>query len=109
MEGTGKGAESVGSINKGRAANKLVPDSSATGAHSVFKRDPVTGNITNYETYVPNPKNPTGFDLQLRYDGVGKPHTNPYSGERLIPHVHDKTVPGGVRSPFSWEIPLGGK
>jgi len=22
-----------------------------------------------------------------------------------MPHVHDKTVPGGVRRPLPWEIP----
>lgn len=26
------------------------------------------------------------------------------SGEKLLPHVHDKTVPGGVRNPFPNEI-----
>ncbi len=40
-----------------------------------------------------------------RYDGVGKPHTNPVTEEQLMPYVHDKNVPGEVRKPEDWEIP----
>ncbi|QAA31078.1 DNRLRE domain-containing protein [Clostridium manihotivorum] len=91
--------------SKGRSKNKLKPDPSAQGDHTTFKRNPDTGEITNYETWRPNPKNPTGFDSAKRYDGTGSPHKNPVTGEELMPHVHDKTVPGGVRSPIPWEIP----
>jgi len=89
----------------GRSANKLKPDGSAGGAHSVFKRDPNTGKITNYKTYNPNPKNPTGYDENIGYDGVGRTHINKVTGESLIPHVHDKAIPGGVRIPYPHEIP----
>lgn len=93
------------SVNTGRGKNSIKPDTKAQGAHSVYKRDPNTGNITNYKTYEPNPKNPSGFDEIIGYDGVGKPHVNKATGESLIPHVHDKTVPGGVRAPYPYEIP----
>lgn len=91
---------------KGRAANKLKPDPGAIGEHSVFKRDPITGKVTNYETYgQSDPRNPNPWERKIRYDGTGTPHTNPLTGERLLPHVHDKSVPGGVREPFPEEIP----
>ena len=92
-------------VNTGRGKNNIKPDLNAQGPHSVFKRDPLTGKITNYKTYKQNPKNPTGYDEFLGYDGVGKPHKNPVTGEDLMPHVHDKTVPGRVRSPYLHEIP----
>ena len=89
----------------GRAKNKLAPDPNAQGEHTAFKRDPVTGKITNYATYKSNPRNPHGYDLVIAYDGVGTPHHNKVTGEDLMPHVHDKKAPGGVRKPFSFEIP----
>ena len=59
--------------------------------------------------YVPakkvNPKNPTGFDETIRYDGIGKLHTNKVTGEKLMPHVHDKKAIGELRLPEPWEIP----
>lgn len=92
-------------VNTGRGKNNLKPDTNAQGAHSVYKRDSNTGKITNYKTYEPNPKNPSGFDDIIGYDGVGRPHVNKATGESLMPHVHDKTVPGGVRAPYPYEIP----
>ena len=73
--------------------------------HVVYKKDPVTGEITNYTVYKTNPRNPTGFDEVIRYDGVGEPHYNPVTMEDLMPHVHDKTAPGKVRPPYLDEIP----
>lgn len=64
-----------------------------------------TGKTTNYTVYNTNPRNPTGYDEVIGYDAVGKPHTNPVTKEALLPHVHDKTVPGEVRSPYPDEIP----
>lgn len=43
-----------------------------------------------------------------RYDGTGEPHFNKVTKERLLPHVHDKTVPGDVRSPIPLEVPIRG-
>ncbi|MCI9250178.1 MAG: hypothetical protein HFG99_13805 [Dorea sp.] len=103
ISGGNKNPESI--KRTGRAKNNLRPDPNATGAHSTFKRDPVTGKITNYATYRVNPKNPTGFDEVIRYDGVGAPHTNKVTGEVLMPHIHDKKAIGGLRKPETWEIP----
>ena len=103
--GVSSGENSQTSKNTGRGKNKIKSDPNAQGAHSVYKRDPVTRKITNYRTYKPNPKSPSGFDEVLGYDGVGKPHVNKITGESLLPHVHDKTVPGGVRAPYPYEIP----
>jgi hypothetical protein len=83
----------------GRATNHLRPNPSATGAHTTYRTNPTTGRITHYETWTPNPRNPSGFDSAIRYDGVGRPHNN------LMPHVHDRLAPGGVRAPHPWEFP----
>jgi hypothetical protein len=88
-----------------RSKNNLKPDSRAEGPHTTFKRSPDTGKVTNYETWKPNPKNPTGFDSEKRYDGIGSPHYDPVTQEYLMPHIHDKTVPGKLRAPIPWEIP----
>ena len=93
------------SSGKSKVKNKLKPDPNAQGDHSTFKRDPVTGEITSHETWTANPMNPTGFDGDLRLDTTGSPHMNPITGEQLMPHVHDKAAPGGVRAPISWEVP----
>ena len=106
-DGDSMGAKDNGSTkaNTGRAKNKIQPDKNAEGAHTVIKRDPKTGEITNYRTYEPNPQNPSGFDEVLGYDGVGHPHRNAATREPLMPHVHDRSAPGGVRVPRSDEIP----
>ena len=48
--------------------------------------------------------NDLGYEV-IGYDGVGKAHQNSATGEDLIPHVHDKTVPGDLRKPNIDEIP----
>ncbi len=93
-------------VNTGRAKNNIKPDPRAQGDHSVFKRDPKTGKITNYRTYKKDPRNPkTGFDEVIGYDGIGAEHINKKTGESLMPHVHDKTVPGHLRRTYPHEIP----
>ena len=90
----------------GRAKNKLKPDPNATGPHTTYKVDPNTGEITNYVEWEPNPQNPSGFDEAKRYDGTGGSHYNKATGTDVdTPHVHDPKAPGGVRSPYDWEIP----
>ena len=79
-----------------RSKNKLKPDPDATGPHTTFKRGP-DGTIEHYATYEPNPKNPSGFDEILRYDGVGKPDNNVST-----PHIHERKI---VRPANPWEIP----
>lgn len=70
---------SLGSV-KVSGRGKVRPDTDAIGAHSTFKRDPVTDQITNYQTWEPNPKNPSGFDEALRYDGIGREEFNKITG-----------------------------
>lgn len=43
--------------------------------------------------------------FHLGYDGIGSPHTNKVTGEDLMPHAHDPSVPRGVRVPYPDEIP----
>lgn len=88
-----------------RGKNKIHPNSNATGDHVVYKVDPKTGEVTNYKVYKENTQNPSGFDEIIGYDGIGAPHTNPVTLEDLLPHVHDDTVPGKIRSPYDNEIP----
>ena len=83
--------------NSCRGKNKLKPNPEANGAHTTYKRDPISKKITNYATYEPNPLNPSGFDEVLRFDGVGATH-----GGVSTPHVH---IGGNVRPAFPWEIP----
>ena len=79
-----------------RSKNNLKPDPDAQGAHTTFKRGP-DGTIEHYATYKTNPRNPSGFDEVLRYDGVGKPHNNVPT-----PHIHKGKI---VKSANPWEIP----
>ena len=96
-----------GAQKTGRAKNKIKPDVDANGPHSVYKRDQKTGQITNYRTYESNPYNPSGFQEIKGYDGVGAGHKNPFTNKKIeTPHVHDPNVPGKIREPYPWEIPL---
>lgn len=96
-----------------RGCNKLNPDTNAKGSHTTFSKDPKTGQISHYAEWTPNSKNPKGFDLAKRFDGIGHGHTNSLTGEKVpVPHVHGgvapgTAVPGGVRSPLPWELPRG--
>jgi hypothetical protein len=96
-----------GGRRTGRNKNKLEPHPEAAGPHSTFKRDPNTGKVTNYETYQKqtNPKNPSPWELQKRYDGAGGGHYIPSMGKKVLPHVHDATAEDGVRVPTAEEIP----
>ncbi len=91
--------------NTGKGKNKIKPDENAAGDHTVFKRDNLTDEITNYKTYKVNHRNPTGFDEVLGYDGIGSTHQNKVTGEELMPHIHDKNAIGQVRKPNLDEIP----
>ena len=82
--------------NMCRSKNKLRPSSDAQGDHTVFRRG-ADGNIDHYATYKVNPKNPTGFDEVLRYDGVGSAHNGVPT-----PHVHIGDI---VRPANYGEIP----
>ena len=82
----------------GSRMNRLKPDATATGPHTVFKRD-ANGNITRYETYSENPQNPTGFDKVKNVDMTGEAHFNKVTKENVsTPHTQARDIPGGVRS-----------
>lgn len=53
--------------------NRFKPDTRAEGAHSVFRRDPMTGRVTHYETFRPqtNPYDPKPWESVLRFDAIG--------------------------------------
>ncbi|MBU0705986.1 hypothetical protein KJ657_02540 [Patescibacteria group bacterium] len=88
----------------GPRMNRLKPDPTATGPHTVFKRD-ANGNITRYETYTENPQNPTGFDKVKNVDMTGEAHFNKVTKENVpTPHTQARDIPGGVRSATPEEI-----
>jgi RHS repeat-associated protein len=87
----------------GRAANKLKPNTGAEGAHSTFKRGP-DGKISNYATYKPNPRNPSGFQETKRVDVTGSPHRNPDGTVVPTPHVKEAGTKG-VRPAKPEELP----
>ncbi len=75
----------------GRGRNNLRPIPTAVGAHSTFKRNPATGELTGHAEWKPNPRNPNGFDQVKRVDTKGDPHFNKVTGEDVpTPHVHEK-------------------
>lgn len=95
-------------IKNGEGRNRFKPHPNATGAHTVTRRDPNTGEITHYETYKPqtNSQNPNPWESEKRYDGQGRGHTNKPLGKKIeTPHIHDPNYPGGVRPPADWEVP----
>jgi hypothetical protein len=93
------------------ARNRFVPDSNATGPHTVFRRDVGSGKVTHYETFRPqtNPRNPNPWESVKRFDGnLNHPHEhyNKITKQDVYtPHVHDSSTPGGIRIPQIWEIP----
>ncbi len=101
-------------VNSGRNKNWLQPNTQAEGAHSVFRRDPVTGRVTHYETFRPqtNSYDPKPWESILRFDNPIEPHYhfNKTLKERIYtPHVHDPYSPGGIRPAFPEELPWGGR
>ncbi|MEO5371598.1 MAG: hypothetical protein H7833_16130 [Magnetococcus sp. DMHC-1] len=85
--------------------NKLGPIVDAAGPHTIWKKNSA-GNITRHETFMPNPRNPTGWDKVQSTDLVGRSHTNSMSGIRVqTPHTHGREIPGGVRPATLNEIP----
>ncbi|KAF3361875.1 Uncharacterized protein PHSC3_001642 [Chlamydiales bacterium STE3] len=89
---------------------RFSPDKNAEGAHSTFRRDPDTGEITHYETFKPqtNHRNPNLWESEKRYDNgsSSEGHFNKVIDKYInVPHVHEPHTPGGVRVPENWEIP----
>jgi hypothetical protein len=98
--------ENLGIVYSKRHQNDLKPDPNATGPHSVVKRDPETGRVTNYETYRPqtNSRNPNPWEKIPRYDSKGKPHPDTIDKQYILPHIHD-FINNLVRRPFWFEKP----
>ena len=100
--------ESARQIAGKGARNRFVADANATGAHSVFRRDPMTGKVTHYETYRPqtNPFNPNPWESIKRFDAMGKSHRNKILKQDILtPYIHESSYPGNVRYPQLWEVP----
>jgi len=92
-------------VRTSRGKNHLQSDPDAVGPHSTFRRDS-DGNVKNHAEWTPNSKNPSGFDQSKRVDMVGDEHQNKATREWIqTPHVHDKTVPGGIRAARPDELP----
>lgn len=86
-------------------AGFIQHDSGAVGPHAVAERDS-TGRVIQYKEFVPNPRNPSGWDVAKRFDLMGAPHFNKTTKQYVpTPHVHDPDTPGGVRVPEPWEVP----
>ena len=106
---TRKIADKVSGVQSSR--NRFSPDSNATGAHSVFRRDPMTGKVSHYETFrsQTNHYDPKPWESIKRFDGYGGLESRHYNKiqQKYIetPHVHDPLYEGGVRYPEIWEIP----
>lgn len=100
-----KGAERANDVKKGSRAKKCVPDQKAVGPHSTYRKDR-NGKTSHWAEWNPNSKNPNGFEVGKRFDGIGPSHYNKKTDMNFkTPHVHDPKVPGGLRSPFPEEIP----
>jgi RHS repeat-associated protein len=93
-------------LGAAKRTKKVMPDTTAQGPHTVWKEDPVTGEITRHETWTPNPKNPTGWDSVQSTDLRGRPHRNSQTGQPVPPpHTQGNNIPGGVRPALPSEIP----
>lgn len=90
----------------GKHKNDIGPHAGAKESHVVYKRDPVTGEITNYKYYEWNSLNPSHFDEKFGYDAKGEGHYNKVTKKKVqTPHSHDPNTPGGVRDATPEDIP----
>jgi len=85
--------------------NRLSPIGEAVGPHTVWKTDAM-GKISRHETYTPNSRNPSGWDMNQSTDVTGKGHTNSLTGTNVdTPHTQGRNIPGGVRPAEPHEVP----
>jgi len=88
-------------VHNVRSCNNLRPFPGAEGPHTTFKTD--KGRVTGHAEWTPNPQNPSGFNLKKRVDTQ---HASPHDHAGVpTPHVHDKSIPGGVRPALPDELP----
>ncbi len=98
-------------LTKKVGRHRFVPDPRATGAHTTFRRDPLTQRVTHYETFRPqtNAFNPNPWESMKRYDGnLYHPHEhyNKVTQQYIAtPHIHDSFILGEIRKPELWEMP----
>jgi hypothetical protein len=108
---TSQVAKGGAEVTKKAVRNTFVADVNASGAHTVFRKDPLSGKITHYEMFRPqtNLRNPNAWESVKRFDNSGKfkqSHFNKVLDKHIFePHIHDPTFPGGVRPAHLWEIP----
>jgi hypothetical protein len=104
---TGVKPESTDAVRtEARGDNKLKPDPKATGEHTTFKRDPVTGKVTGHQTWKPqtNPKDPKPWEPGPRTDVTGAPHHDKATGQTVpTPHTHE--ADGTTRPAKPEELP----
>lgn len=97
------------SVRTSSRRNRFALNQNARGAHTVFRKDPKTDNMSKHETYIPqtNPRNPNAWESTKRFDGVGSDkHWNKVLKKDMYsPHVHEPGCPGGTRPAQAWEIP----
>jgi hypothetical protein len=80
-------------IKYGRV-NKLKPDPAATGAHTTFKTDPVTGEVTGHATWDANAMPVQRTDIVGKdHGGVPTPHTHVNDPPQTNPNT-GQTFPG---------------
>jgi hypothetical protein len=79
--------------SKARKGSWLCCETRAVGPHTTFKLG-INGKVSNYATYVPNFKNPTGFQEVKRVDLIGKAHRNPDGVIVPAPHVREAGAKG---------------
>ncbi|NGX36936.1 MAG: tRNA3(Ser)-specific nuclease WapA [Chlamydiae bacterium] len=88
--------------------NILKADLQAEGAHTVFRRNPINGEITHYESFrlQTNRFDPKLWESTKRFDRIGKGHINKATKKIVdTPHIHDPNCIGEIRIPEMWEIP----
>lgn len=109
IKDVGKGG--MGEVAKTASRKRFSPNPLAEGAHTVFRRDPLTGKVSHYETFRPqtNLRNPNPWESVKRFDGPGseKHYNKVLDKDIYAPHVHDPACEGGIRPPYSWEMPNG--
>jgi len=87
--------------------HQFKPDLSAAGDHSRFRQN-LFGRTDKYQTYLKetNIRNPNPWKKGISYHEAGGEHLNKVTGKSVgVPHVHDPLTPGGIRKPYSFEIP----
>ncbi|TBO60958.1 hypothetical protein EYS09_03750 [Streptomyces kasugaensis] len=76
------------------------PDENTEGSHTLFERDE-NGRIIRYQTWIEEPRSPSGWRLGPRFRGTGKPHSG------VNPPLHYPKDGGFGESATGEHLPLG--